>query len=187
MSRRKLPPLPAGVDPTSAEAVPALLTAFVERLPDSYSAHVESALFRSLVEVEYPAAWKDYGEAHWAAHWYERLTAEISRQRHEAKRSQRTATNRSRVSKRAVTTLSHSVDNHGNFKRLMAMTRLDLQVVRHRYESSIKTNMVHVAFLRRIEKRLRSDTETVAERWSATELEDVSEQLYGPDAGPLVP
>jgi hypothetical protein len=187
MARRKLPPLPADVDPTEAEAIPALLSLFVEQLPGAYSAHTESAQFRTLVEVEYPAAWKAYTESHWAQHFYERLTAEISRQRQQSRRSNRTANNKGRANKRPITELSHSVDNHGNFKRLMSMTRADIVVIRSRYESTVKSDLVHIAFLRRIEKRLKLDTERVEERWSEAELETLSDSLYGPDAGPVVP
>src|SRR6187399_1339850 len=87
--KRHLSPLPDGADPTSAAIVHPLLAQFVLELPDTYTPSVEGLVFRDLLELTYPAAWKEYQERHWQAHFgsaIERVQSDIT---HRAKKASR--------------------------------------------------------------------------------------------------
>lgn len=181
----RLAPLPDGADPTSAAIVVPLLEQFVLELPDAYIPSAEGVVFRDLLEAAYPAAWKDYQEHHWKAHFgavIERVQSEVT---HRAKRQARLhRAIKSAGGKNGVVDDDHPVmkfanaNGKGVWKRVMGRTRPELLSIARRYESSGHSRLLMAAFNRELASRLVSDDETVADHWSKEEVVELLGETF---------
>lgn len=189
--RRKLPPLPPDLDPTSAEIVIPLLEAFVLELGDQYHAPTEGIVFRDLLESELPGAWKAYQDLHWEAHFgkaIDSIHGEITRR---AKRETILRAARKKAATSAgvvfeddglednpIFKLANSIDGKGWHKKIMSRNRIELLTIAERFESSGRSRLLMGAFNRELAKRLTTDEEIVSDRWSPAEVADLFGETF---------
>ena len=200
--KRQLPQPPENSDTTSAEIVLPLLEAFVLELGDEYSPSVEGFVFRDLLEAAYPAAWKEYQDIHWRAHFgnaIEQIHTELTKQ---AKREAILRAARRRAAQEAGEEFEDGdLDEHPVFKfanstgrgwhkRVMARTRTDLLRIAWHNEASARSRFLMAAFNRLLAERMpevdedEEDTETVADYWSEQEVADLWGRSFGNDVLP---
>ena len=192
--KRRLPAPPDDVDTTSASIVPPLLEAFVMELGDEYSAPAEGLIFRDLLDAAYPAAWKEYQELHWKAHFGAAIESVQSEITYRAKRQSILRTARRNAAQEAgeafvdddlddnpIFKVANSV-GRGWQKRIMARTRPELLTIASRYEAGGNQRLLMAAYNRELAKRLNDDEETVADRWTPEEVVDLFAETFGDES-----